>query len=644
MRFERLHIPAFGPFTNLDLHFPAQGGDLHVIFGSNEAGKSSLLRAFRDLLFGIPGQSSDNFVHDYRKLRITGEIVSRAGERLSFQRRKGNRTLCWTRMVMNCQTKPSVLFLAVWIRSTFPRCLVWVRRNSAKEQNNYFVEREISGSLFSASMGGTPVQLVLASLTGESDGLFKGRATANVSIRPAVNRYKELLRKSREAVVSPEAWEKIERDLAAAEEAKANLENEISTFTRDLEWLSRCEDALPTVGRLSEEMRKLEAIPLMPEVSSDFVERARAARKAVHDAQAEVERLTSQITKLESQLADCQTTPPLLAEADALDRLHQNVGGHQERKNSLTDLEIKLAGLEAALQPGMQNLELSGNFSALETLRLTSAVRLACEEATENLQQALDERRKNIKKAEDLKTQIESLETQLQALPEVDLTDLRDAFPTAAGATEANRTLSASESEVKRLAHEVGDCHRELTGAPNDLDTTGSLSVPSKATIRRIGEEMDGIHRDIRTRSPRSLKGKSGSSPFKPSLVGWSVVENYPQSRLSPKPDSIEITAGPLCWRTGKATRATKNSFLVRTLEEAFPQAMVQADDIADQLREQAEAVAQAEEKRFQITESEKQNQGAAEQISELQRRLKGMPRLMGGGVAALRNRATIAR
>ena len=88
----------------------------------------------------------------------------------------------------------------------------------------------------------------------------------------------------------------------------------------------------------------------MPDVSSDFVEQARTARKAVSEAHAEVERLTSQITKLETQLADCPTAPALLAEADALDRLHQNVSGYQERKNSLTDLEIKLAGLEAALR------------------------------------------------------------------------------------------------------------------------------------------------------------------------------------------------------------------------------------------------------------------------------------------------------
>ena len=100
----------------------------------------------------------------------------------------------------------------------------------------------------------------------------------------------------------------------------------------------------------------------MPDVSSDFVERARAARKAASEAHTEVNRLTSQIAKFEEQLAGCQTSPALLAEADALDRLHQNLGVYQERKNSLTDLETELAGLEATLRAGMQNLELTGRF------------------------------------------------------------------------------------------------------------------------------------------------------------------------------------------------------------------------------------------------------------------------------------------
>lgn len=623
MRFERLHIPAFGPFTNLDFKFPAQGGDLHVIYGSNEAGKSSLLRAFRDLLFGIHGQSPDNFVHDYKKLRIKGEIASRAGERLTFQRRKGNKNTLLDADGNELPDNALGPFLGSVDQEYFSAMFGLGTRELREGAEQLLRGKgDIGNALFSASMGGTPVQLVLAALTEESDRLFKGRSTANVSIRPAVNEYKELLRKSRDAVVSPEAWEKIEKDLVVAEETKAKLEGEISAFTRDLEWISRCEDALPTVGRLSEEMRKLETLPLMPDVSSDFVERVRAARKAANDAHAEVDRLTAQIAKLQELLAGCQTSPALLAEADALDRLHQDLGGYRDRKNSLTDLETELAGLEATLRAGMQNVELTGSFSALETLRLNSAVRLACEEAADDLQKALDERERNTEKTEDLKTQIKTLERQLQDLPETDLTNLRDALSVAAGATEANSTLSTSESEVKRLTHEAKERHRDLTGAPNDLDATGSLSVPTKAAIRRIGGEMDGINRDIKGEESKILEGKRRIESLQTELGRMERRGELPSEQALRKAREHRDHGWSLVLAEWKGN-GSKEEFVPGTpLEEAFPQTIVRADDIADQLREQAEAVAQAEEKRLQITLSEKQNQEAEGKISELQTKL----------------------
>jgi uncharacterized protein YhaN len=624
MRFERLHIPAFGPFTNLDLKFTAKGGDLHVIYGSNEAGKSSLLRAFRDLLFGIHSQSPDNFMHDYKKLRIMGEIVNRAGERLTFQRRKGNRN---TLLDANGNELPDNAldpFIGS-IDQEYFSAMFGLGTKELREGAEQLLhgEGDIGNALFSASMGGTPVQLVLEALTEESDRLFRGRSTANVTIRPAANEYKELLRKSRDAAVSAEVWEKIEKDLTANEEAKAKLEGEISALTQYLEWISRCEDALPTVGRLSEEMRKLKALPSMPDVSSDFVERARAARKAADETHAEVNRLTSQIAKLEEQLVGCKTSPSLIAEADALDRLHQNLGVYQEHKIFLTDLETELAGLEAALQPGMQNLALTGNMSELETLRLNSATRLACEEVANNLQKALDKREKNIEKTEDLKTQIKVLETQLQALPETDLTNLRDALSIAAGATEASQTLSASESEVKRITSEVNDLHRKLTGAPKDLDTTDSLSVPTKVTIRRIGEEMNSINRDIKIEESKIIEGKNRIESFQAELSRMERRGELPSEQALHKAREHRDHGWNLVLAEWKGNGSNEEFVPGTPLEEAFPQTIVQTDNIADQLREQAEAVAQAEEKRFQITQADKQKQEAEEKISELHGKLK---------------------
>ena len=279
MRFERLHIPAFGPFTDLDLRFPAHATDLHVIFGENEAGKSSLLRAIRDLLFGIQGQSTDNFLHDYKNLRIGGEICNRAGERIAFQRRKGNKNTLLDATGAQLPDTALTPFLGSVDLAYFSTMFgLGGRELREGAQQLLSGEGEIGNALFSASLGGTPIQKVLAALTEEAERLFKGRATTNVSIRPAVSRYKDLVRQSKEAIVNPETWEIIERDLAAAEENRTKLENEIGELGRQLEWISRCDDALPAVGRLSEQTRQLSELPPLPEVSSDFVGRARAAR------------------------------------------------------------------------------------------------------------------------------------------------------------------------------------------------------------------------------------------------------------------------------------------------------------------------------------------------------------------------------
>ena len=89
MKILELQLLAFGPFTDVRLDFAGVGPGMHIIFGPNEAGKSSALRALTALLFGIDHNTADNFVHEYQQLRIGGKLRSAAGCELSFLRRKG---------------------------------------------------------------------------------------------------------------------------------------------------------------------------------------------------------------------------------------------------------------------------------------------------------------------------------------------------------------------------------------------------------------------------------------------------------------------------------------------------------------------------------------------------------------------------
>jgi exonuclease SbcC len=79
MKLRRLHLHAFGPFTDRTLEFGAPGQNLVLVYGPNEAGKSATLRAISDLRFGIPTQSKDNFVHQHSDMRVGGTFVDRHG-------------------------------------------------------------------------------------------------------------------------------------------------------------------------------------------------------------------------------------------------------------------------------------------------------------------------------------------------------------------------------------------------------------------------------------------------------------------------------------------------------------------------------------------------------------------------------------
>jgi uncharacterized protein YhaN len=91
MKLLSLNLRAVGPFTGVVLDLSAGEQGLHLIYGPNEAGKTSALRALSHLLFTFPHLSADNFLHPNDQLRVGGKLRHSDGEELEFLRRRGNR-------------------------------------------------------------------------------------------------------------------------------------------------------------------------------------------------------------------------------------------------------------------------------------------------------------------------------------------------------------------------------------------------------------------------------------------------------------------------------------------------------------------------------------------------------------------------
>lgn len=71
-----MHLAPYGRFADLTLDFGERGsgGDVTIIYGPNEAGKSTIFAAWLDLLFGIHPQTGYSFRYPRRDLRIGAEI------------------------------------------------------------------------------------------------------------------------------------------------------------------------------------------------------------------------------------------------------------------------------------------------------------------------------------------------------------------------------------------------------------------------------------------------------------------------------------------------------------------------------------------------------------------------------------------
>ena len=77
MRLARLDLTRYGKFTDHAIDFGTRETgrpDLHIIYGENESGKSTVLAAYLDLLFGIEPRSPYNFLHPYPSMRIGAAI------------------------------------------------------------------------------------------------------------------------------------------------------------------------------------------------------------------------------------------------------------------------------------------------------------------------------------------------------------------------------------------------------------------------------------------------------------------------------------------------------------------------------------------------------------------------------------------
>jgi len=222
MRIAQLQLMAYGPFRGLDLDLSAPG--IHVIFGRNEAGKSTTLRAITGLLYGIDVQTLDAHVHKPGDLRIGGVLVADDGTRLRVVRRKGaSKTL----LDETGQTLDDAVLLRLLhgvTESTFKNAFgLDLRTLQLGAKALLAGGGDVGGSLFDASVGGgAGARRLLEQLNEEADAVYKPRGTT-LPLNEALKAFAEAKKGISETQRLPEAFVVQEQALEDGRKRRAEL-------------------------------------------------------------------------------------------------------------------------------------------------------------------------------------------------------------------------------------------------------------------------------------------------------------------------------------------------------------------------------------------------------------------------------------
>jgi len=305
VKLARLYLKAYGAFSDRSLDF-SDGANFHVIYGPNEAGKSTTLRALTGLLFGIEDRTVDNFVHQYPHLRVGATLITEQGARLSVMRRKARKQTLFaldeatgTELTDQPLSDESLSQMLGGLDEALYHSLFGLDLDGLTQGSEALLsgKGEIGQSLFEAAAGMSSLQQLLAHLDGEASNLFRPRASSSV-IHIAIRELEEKRKLARDAMVRTSAWEQADRTKRQAEEKYAKSRADLALLREEHRRLSRISSNLPLVAeRVSklQELDTLQHIPLLPPEASqqriEVEERLRAAIESQREAKAEIERL-----------------------------------------------------------------------------------------------------------------------------------------------------------------------------------------------------------------------------------------------------------------------------------------------------------------------------------------------------------------
>ncbi len=635
MKILSLELKAFGPFSGITLDLSEGEEGLYIIYGSNEAGKSSALRALKALFYGIPERTRDNFIHANNNLRIGGSIRHSDGSILTFQRRKGRVNILLT--VDENPLKETELEKYLGVPEELFSRMFGISHEELVAGGREIIQGQgsVGESIFTAGMGGG-LREVLRELDEETDDLFKLRAQSK-RINVKLNEFRKARDESAEASLPSREWERHTGLLKEAEGLKKEGLERLLSLKTDLSRLERIQKAIPLVAKLKEKdarRREMGAVVILP---LSFPEERRNVLEKLSEAKRAEARARDQIGSITQKIRDLYTPEEILKEKQAITEIQKALGSNNKAMLDLPRLVGEEAQVKAEAENILKELRPDLSFDQVDALRLTvlkrQNIRSLCTsysplyEKWSTAKKTIESLQKKVKDTED---ELKKIETSL------DPGELKAIIKQVQKNEDIEGKLSASRAEFEVIKRQVAVDLKRLplwSGALEDLE---GLILPQNETIDLFEQDFGAFekkeqavevkkanHLEECAKLDQKIKELelAGDVPDEGELVnirkrrdhGWKLVREV--------------------WLEGKRDEEGIRIFDPELpLDQAFEKSFRSTDDVSDRLRREADRVAAkanllaARERHLkELSDLETEREVLVEELKELNGKWRGI-------------------
>ena len=604
MRLRRLDLLRYGRFTeeSLDLPLPDRQPDFHVVFGLNEAGKSTALLAIEDLLFGIDHNSRLNFLHAYPDMRV-GAVLQNDHETLEVRRRKGNRNTLLTPEETPIPMGEGALapFLTGANRSFIERMFSLDHERLRKGGREILEARDDIGQmLFSAGAGLSGLRETLNALEQEADELWAPRRAARRKYYQVDDRLKEARTTLREHTVTVADWRKLEQAVQAVQETYAALEQEIEEKSAEQRKLGRIRRVYGNVRRNAELEEGIAALGEVTLLREDALKILRDAERNDAATAGRIETLRNQIDSARDERSKLTCDEGLIAHEDDIEQLHEQRITARSAKTDLPALRAELARAEVDLRRLAVDLE----WDADDVERIIG--RIPPRPKVSIARTLLNRRGERLWAVRNAKTAAEAAAVRacelLRDAPKgepVDVSNLAAVTRAARRLGDMAARIGAATAQVDGEQASLERLLESLKPAIADEMTLGALPVPSQDTVltyrdssRALNERLQSCRKRIQDAERELGRLRNSSERFahdedvvstddlvrvrKHRDVGWSLIRR------------LHVDGAPVADDESSAFAGTEGN-----LSDAYEEAVRIADTLADRRFDKAEAVAQ---------------------------------------------------